>query len=285
MAPTTIALAIPTTAAWVPARADSMERVRQSLGVRRNPEDDGFMSESPYGPDSYTEITERSSNKIWPRKMQQWALDTKADWFLTLQDDTLHPPYFWKALRAMLPHIPPNQVLGLSSVHPMAPEIARQGHRWYRTQSWLVGWAYAMRREDLQEFVSWTDARPKLVEACNEDDLLNRWIHASNRYTWHPVPTIVDHDTSIDSQYNNDHHAHRRASCTWRDFGEGSLTDTDFWLPSGEPRQLLVPAVNHCWFCMERPGYAASHKTGAALCRKCLGEMVQQLIVGEMNGL
>jgi hypothetical protein len=295
-----IALGIPNTP-WVEERAKSMQRVRESLGllpIRRVKTDippappissDSVIQHAgemhlelvmdPPGPQFYREFTEKESNKIWPRKMWNWMISTGADWCLSVQDDTLHAPYFWKALRAMLTYVPENQVLGLSSVHPMAGEMARQGRRWYRTRSWLIGWAYAMRRGDLQEFVAWSDARPKLVAERNEDDLINMWVHDSGRSTYHPVPTIVDHDTSIESQYKNDEHSHRRSTSTWRDFEEGSLCSEDFWLPSGIPQLLPVPHPRGCWYCVEcRPAVIASGETGAAMCAVCLTNSVASVL-------
>lgn len=271
----TIALAIPHTP-WVPERVESMARVRMSLGYASvdTCKECCVISQVEH----YQEFTERASNKVWPRKMWQWGIDTGADWFLTLQDDVLLPDFFWPALKALLPHVGVNGVLGLSAVNPMGPEIARQGHRWYRTQSGIIGWAYAMRRADLVEFCAWFDAHPELVTKLNEDDLLNKWVIDTKRSAYHPVPTLVDHDTSIDSQYSNDQHAHRRASVTWRDYGEGSLTSTDFWLPSGEPQLLPVPQPRACWFCLARPSMVTSHVTGAAMCRTCLGQIAAKVI-------
>ena len=259
-----LALSIPHTP-WVPERGESMARVKTALGLGA-PGDYEFAGMKV----TYQEETERATNQVWPRRMWTRMLETGADWTLSVQDDTLPAPCFWPALTAMVQHLPPLAVLGLSATHPMGPEVARQGHRWYRTSSWVIGWAYAMRRADLAEFVAWIDARPELVAACNEDELINRWVSATGRYTWHPVPTIIDHDTSIDSQYSNDHHAHRRSTVTWRDYGEGSLTDPDFWLPSGDPQLLALPSPTHCWYCFERPGWMQSQRSGAALCRQCL---------------
>jgi hypothetical protein len=261
---TSISLAVPHTP-WIPARVESMQRVREFTG--------GW-------PWAFRVFDERATNKEWPRTMWRWLVSTDSEWCLTVQDDTLAPAYFRHALLAMLPHVGANAVLGLSAVHPIGPEIARQGGRWYRTRSWCVGWGYAMRRNDLAEFLMWMGARPQLVATCNEDDLLNRWVGETGRTTWHPVPSILDHDTSIESTYENDSHVHRRSTVTWRDYQSGSLTDRDFWLPSGEPPLLPVPSPHHCWFCMTRPAQAASHLTGARLCRHCWAQVAAQLIAG-----
>jgi hypothetical protein len=256
-----IALAIPHTP-WVGERQQSMARVRAQLGAWAGP---------------YRELTERATNKVWPRRMWEWMISTGAEWCLSLQDDVLLAPYFDLALRAMIEHVPEGNVLGLSAVHPIGAEVARQTHRWYRTRSWLVGWAYAMRREDLIAFLAWCDKRPDAVAALNEDSLINQWVIETGRSTWHPVPTIVDHDTSIGSTYANDQHAHRRSVVTWRDYSSGSLCDPDFWLPSGEPQLLPLPRPRHCWFCGVREASARA-PNGCEICRACVSQLVAALL-------
>lgn len=263
---TTICLAIPHTP-WVPARVESMARVRAALGVAMPPTggDEPCLA--------YTEITERASNKVWPRKMWQWMIDTGADWCLTVQDDTLIAPCFWPALRAMLPHVGARAVLGLAASHPLGPSIAYAGHRWYKTQSWAIGWGYALRRSDLVEFVQFCDTHADWVERFNEDELLNRWVQETKRFTWHPVPTIVDHDVSVASLYKNDEHTHRRSTVTWRDYGEASMTDTDWWLPSGDPQLLPLAWVRTCWHCGKEEGKLRSAETGAYIGPQCLANI------------
>jgi hypothetical protein len=137
---TSIALGIPHTP-WIEERAASMARVKEAL--RLILDRDAFSSPGMGGLEYFQMFQEPEPKKkpmIWPRKMWTWGLETGADWFLTLQDDTLYPAYFWNALKAMLPHVGPNQVLSLAATHPIGPEIARQGHRWYRTNSWVIGW-------------------------------------------------------------------------------------------------------------------------------------------------
>jgi hypothetical protein len=265
---TTIALAIPHTP-WVPERVESFRRLRESL------------AESGAA-DHEKVLDERASNKVWPSQMWNWMLSTGADVCLTLQDDALVAPCFWPALRAMLTHLPERAVLGLSAVHPKGPAHARNGSRWYCTQSLLVGWAYALRRFDLAEFVDWTRANPERVRRHNEDDLLNHWVTETGRLTYHPVPTIVDHDTSIASTYKNDAHIHRRATVTWRDYGAGSLTDPDFWLPSGDAPRARNPSEQVCAFCDRRPAVVWARDAG--ICRECLANSLQAVLLGGHTG-
>lgn len=276
-----------------------MERLRTALGFAR------FGEGLPCH--AYREFTDREPNRVWSGKMWSWGVETGAEWFVTLQDDSLIAPCFWSALRAMMEAVPDTcRVLGLSSVHPMGREIERRGHRWYRTAAWCIGWGYAIRRDDLAEFLAWRVTHPSEVAHFNEDSLLNHWIRTTGRTAWHPVPTIVDHDTSIDSQYANDQHAHRRSSVTWRDYGEGSLTDPSWWRSyggaardvaneggiemlegatlglavhsreKGEPAVLPVPRPMHCWFCEVRPT-RLQVANGASICTVCVAKAVDAI--------
>ncbi len=254
----TIALGIPHTP-WVPERAESMARLRAELGNR---------------PQFYREFDDKASNRVWARQMWNWAVETGADFFLTLQDDVMAAPCFWPALRAMLAQLPRGSSLGLTQVHPVGAEVARRGHRWYRTQAWNVGWAYGMWREDLFEF-----ARYELAAhpAVNEDELVNQWHGDAGKFVWHPVPTIVDHDTSIPSSYANDHHSHRRPAVTWRGYAEADLTAPDFWKVSGEVPTLYptVPAAA-CWNCATRRAVIRTPRV--ELCAVCVGEFAHGVL-------
>jgi hypothetical protein len=230
--------------------------------------------------DGYREFTDREPNIAWSERMWNWGLETGTDWFLTLQDDVEVAPCFWPALNAMLDTLDGigASVLGLSSVHPVQVETARQGHRWYRTNSHLVGWAYAIRHDTLRSFMAWR-ARQVLPPTTTEDSLLNHWITVSGNDTWHPCPTIVDHDTSLESSYDNDEHVNRRPWITWRDFTEGSLADPAFWRPNGPPESVPVlpaPPSHLCWTGCGRPANVGAGPV--RLCSRCVAQAAVTLI-------
>lgn len=270
----------------IPKRDVSFLNIMQSLGYVEHdddcggePCDHGFCA-YPHATTDLRILTDKEPNHVWAAKMRAWFLASGADLCLTLQDDVLVSPAFWGSLRAMAQHLPKGAALGLSSVHPMQTEIARQGLRWYQTRAWLVGWAWAMWREDVAEFDAWCSENPERVARTNEDSMLNEWLIESGRTVWHPVPTIVDHDTSIESTYANDHHVHRRPLVTWRDV-QADLTQPDYWLPSGKsPPLLQMPIPNACWFCHERPPRFRSDKTGCLICPACVMNMVANKVMG-----
>jgi hypothetical protein len=270
---TTIALAIPTSAGWVPERAESMARLREALYITGNrvaPRDTL---------DHYREFTDRAPNAVWCEALWTWLHETGADWCLQLQDDVMVAPCFWPALRAMLSALPPEaDIVGLTSTHPMTPDVARRGHRWYRTPGNLVGWAYCIRREALGEFLTARAALPETFRKKNEDEQLAEFAMRTQRGVYHPVPSIVDHDTSIPSSYANDKHSHRRPQVTWRTFTEQELTDPTWWKPSGEPEMLPMPPQFECWWCGKGQAVARSGVSGALICRTCIVETVAQLV-------
>jgi len=204
--------------------------------------------------------------------MWKWGLESGADYFLTLQDDTVVAPNIWPALRAMLSSLPKRIVLGLSAVHPSGPEIRRQGHRFYATRSHLVGWAYLLDRETLGEFIAWQDVYPERVKAENEDQLLNSFVVDTGRVTIHPVPTLVDHDVSVESTYGNDDHTHRRATVTWHGFDSLQLESTLFWANNGNPPLLELPPPGICSWCSTRAAQISNGR-GSRMCRLCVAEL------------
>lgn len=191
-------------------------------------------------------FTDREPNAVWSKKMWRWGLDSGADFFLTLQDDSdVMPKGFWKALQAMLTVLPKGAALGLSAVHPEAIKVRAQGHRWYRTMSWLVGWGYGLWREDLEALLEFREELGEDAAAMNEDQLVNAFVSATGRSTWHPVPSIVDHDTTLESNYGNDAHTCRRTVVRWDAYRPEELAAPAFWRLQGpEPPPLLGLVVN-----------------------------------------
>jgi hypothetical protein len=205
----TLALGIPHTP-WVPERVKSMARLREQIGVNAS----GVWPGVPRA--RYREFTDREPNHAWSARLWRWLAETGASHCLVLQDDVLIAPNFWPALRAML-EVVPGEVVGLEVVHPAAGALAQDGHKWFTTSEGLVGPGYVLPRELLEEFLRWRSSKlkPGAIEAITEDTLLCCWLLATGRKCWHPLPTLIDHDTSIASTYGNDGHANRRPRIRW----------------------------------------------------------------------
>jgi hypothetical protein len=226
---TTIAVAIPHTP-WVPERVESMKRISAELECGTTT---GRHEEFGW----YEEFTKREPNRAWSSRMWHWAVETGAEFVVFLNDDVRLSPGFVDHLQQMLETLPQLAVLGLAAQHPDGPKLHADGHEWYRTQSWVVGWGYGMWREDLKEFLAWRDGLPmSRIESTTEDRLINEWVSEKGRFTWHPLPTIVDHDLTLATQYaGNEEHEYRRSSLVLAD-GQRPR-----WEQTREPPLLPLP--------------------------------------------
>lgn len=237
----TLALGIPHTP-WVEERKASLARLVDAL----TPTPREVVDHRVFG--------ERAKNHEWSEAMWKWAAETSATHFVTLQDDVLVAPNFWPALRAMLEAMP-DQVVGLEVVHPATRALAEDGHRWFTTSEGLVGVGYVLPRSLLREFLEWRAHALKkgAVEAISEDTLLGLWCMVTGLRVHHPIPTLIDHDTSLASTYANDAHANRRPPVKWsddvwqEDDEEDALEDEqsrlespDFWRESPDYPELPI---------------------------------------------
>jgi hypothetical protein len=280
----TIALGLPHTP-WIPERVASFARLRNALGFAGHAHDDP-QTELVEGFSSLIDVRtfdDRESNRVWPRKLYDWALSTRATHCLQLQDDVIVYDRFWPVLRAMVEAVP-NHIIGLESNHPLGPEMHRTGRRWYRSRAWLVGVGYCWPTDPglpngLPQFLKWCDANPALVQSTNEDSLVNQWAATHGFDIWHPVPTIIDHDIGVPSTYGNDDHhewsMYRRPTVTWRDVSLlDGLEHADYWRATMPPL-LPGPGTQKCWFCGVRQGPFTSKATGCRLCPSCLSDGVR----------
>jgi|HubBroStandDraft_1064217.scaffolds.fasta_scaffold85459_2 hypothetical protein len=204
----TIALGIPHTP-WLPARVASMARLSDDLDVGEA--------------DMFRKFSDREPNHVWSAKLWTWGLECGASHLLQLQDDVIVMPRFWEALRAMIAAVP-DRVIGLEAAHPAGRRLARQGYRWYTTADMLIGVGYVFPRALLEHFLHWrsTALRDGWEQEISEDTLIGLWALATRQRIFHPIPTIIDHDTTIASSYGNDAHAYRNPSVTWKDCVDAS---------------------------------------------------------------
>lgn len=233
----TISLAISHTP-WVPERVESMARLRKQLGIA--PEDTERPKFQPFA-NLYLEMTDRAPNAVWSEKMWWWAVDTGADWCLFLQDDVEVAPNFWPALRAMLQALGPASDIGPRPVDVMCLEVAQpaaqalydDGARWLTTSDALIGVGYVIRRKALAEFLEWraSKLKPGALDkgGLTEDTMLGIWCLVTGRRIWGPLPTIIDHDTTIASTYGNDQHTNRRPLVRWDTVGPHDLESKATW--------------------------------------------------------
>lgn len=227
MSDPTFALSV-THCSWIPARARSMARLRVALGIE---------GASCAGAEAYHEETGKAPWWVWSDNMWRWGADQgAASHVVFLQDDAIADGElgsFWHVLSAIA-SARPDDVLSLHCLHPAAMTLARQGVRWASTADGLVGLGYVFPRKVLAEFLAWrpVNLRAGAMQELAEDSHINVWAVSTGRRILHPLPTVIDHDTSIAST-NFDQTA-GRPRVLWTDGDVGGwtikdLSDPVFW--------------------------------------------------------
>lgn len=236
----TFALGIPH-APWIPGREESYARLLAQV----------------VGPWIGEIFDEKAPNHVWSEEMWEWGAAQDTTHFITLQDDAVVCNGFWKALKSTVPQHR-DEVIGLHVAHPHAAVLREEGYSWCTTSDAIVGVAYCMPVTLLKEFLAWRATLPPgAVEAINEDTLVGLWCLVTGRKVYHPLPALVDHDTTLPSTYNNDGHAHRKSACfsadaamfdyvslaTPRHLGrmwDGMLALVEKWVPGITPEHLAL---------------------------------------------
>jgi hypothetical protein len=129
---------------------------------------------------------------------------------LELYTDLMLGSSFLLALSHLLEFVP-GKIVGLLSNHPRCRELYDRGHRWYRTNSWVVGPCYVVPHHLMVRVADWAARRwpHETVDRLgwSDDAELNEWISKEGpREAWHPLPTII---------------RHRRDPSTWSHTGHG----------------------------------------------------------------
>lgn len=262
-------IAIPHTP-WIPEREASLAALLKSLDMHEG-----------YGGVELFE--EREPNWSWSLKMWQWAAGQPETHFLQLQDDVIPAPNFWPALTAMVTAVP-DQILGLQGAHPSFRLLARDGRRWARSHAWMVGVGYVIPQAKLRELVAWREQLPEEeYTSTNEDDLIGRFCVEYGYDVWHPIPTIIDHDTSVKSTYRNDDHLWRRPTVTWREYGS-EIESAEWWRPDGPVPLVSNPHQQACWMCQNEPSVITYESTGARIGRVCLARSVAKILTHGVSG-
>lgn len=252
------ALAIPH-CKWIPARVESFHRLTDVVGPAQV-------------------FDEQEPNWAWSAKLWEWGAKQDVTHVVQLQDDVIAAPNFWAVLRAMVTVVP-DQIIGLQGAHPAFRQLARlEGKRWARSLAWMVGVGWVMPVGLLRPLLNYRSTlSDHVVMATNEDDMIGQYAVSSGQWIWHPIPTIVDHDTAVESTYANDHHMYRRATVTWREYNAAELERPEFWDPK-DPAWVQSPHQETCWFCNGEPGTISSSATHARIGPVCLSKGVEALL-------
>lgn len=251
---------------WIPERVESFKRLCEGLELVPTQVAGQTLIQITDKCHVVSVFQDREPNWSWSEKMWRWAAATSATHCLFLQDDVIPMPGFWNALQAMV-EANPDAVIGLETAHPTAPALRDENQRWMTTADGLIGVAYVVPREFLKAFLNWraTALEPHAVENISEDSLLGLYAAYVDTRIWHPIPTIIDHDISIPSTYQNEHHPNRRPSVKWADTASMATWDAYTWKPASSTPHLglyytATPGLIEKWV-------APSPRRAAALTR------------------
>ncbi len=187
---------------WMPERVASYERLCESLSL------------GDFAP--FKCFDEKALNHVWSAQMWEWSATQDADWCVFLQDDAVVAPDFFTRLSDIIVADGPGDVIGLQVAHPAAIPLALEGCAGFTTADGIVGVGYAVKRTTLEIFLKWRALlAPEALEAITEDSLLGLFCATRGLRVYHPIPTIVDHDTSLPSTFGNDGHTNRRSRVRW----------------------------------------------------------------------
>jgi hypothetical protein len=266
---TTIAIAVPH-AAHKPGRKESLQRLQEQLG---------------FAPMVFAD---REPHWAWSKRIWHWGLESKGAWLVQLQDDMQVPADFLGVATAALSRAPAGaDVVALTTIHPIARELARQGHRWHRTRAWLMGNAYALSHAFLAEFVPWVESNEATARVTCEDALINRYCVETGRDVFHTLPSLAEHDLSVPSTWAEqaasmgldrpENHGNRQVTVSFRDYSPQELAREGFWEQQGDIRMLADHLGPRCWFCCgQEMAFISSQESGVHIGPACFAKVAQE---------
>ena len=194
---------------WRPERVESFQRLTSTLNIQPN----GL----PHLFDAYRVFDEKAPLHVWTEAMWRWASEQDVEWCVFTQDDTVVAPGFGGILDTMLYRMGDEyDVVGLQVAHPQATALHALGYEAFTTTDGVIGVGYAIRRTALCDFLAWRSRlAPERQQGISEDTQIAVWCAITGRKVWHPLPTCIDHDTTLPSTYGNDNHPHRRSTVRW----------------------------------------------------------------------
>lgn len=121
-----------------------------------------------------------------------------------LNDDVTLCDGFHATLKAAVA-AQPESLINLYNNHCLAVEADRRDLRWLTSRDGLLGPAYIMPIPMLHDFLGWraTALVDGATKRLTEDQLVNLYAMSRGLYTWHTVPSLCDHDTSLTTNYSH----------------------------------------------------------------------------------
>lgn len=177
-----------------PRRVESLARLRNSVDWQFP----DFVEDTP------------GHHSVWAPRMWQRALNTSIEHCVFLQDDViLHHINFRPYCL--------DEIVCLHTPHTKFIDAWHLGYDWATSVDGLVGNGYIFPRHVLEEFLTFRSEvmYPEVLEELNEDAQINLFAMATDRRISHPLPSPIDHDTSIPSTWGADNHPNRKPCAPW----------------------------------------------------------------------
>ncbi len=215
---------------WIEKRVHSMDRLRTALGVRDLANGMCFTVPATGSVVPYHEETQRAPWWVWADSQWCWGAAQDATHVVFIQDDASAPSFFWHVLQLMVA-ARPTEIISLHCMHLASMTLMRQGVRWCSTADGLIGLGYVMPIAVLREFCRWRleAMRPGGAQELAEDSQINVFALCTGRRIFHPIPTILDHDTTIAS--TNAAQTAGRPRVVWTDGDVGGWSTIDLRTP------------------------------------------------------
>lgn len=119
-----------------------------------------------------------------------------------LPDDAILVPHFVEALSRLIEQRPDDHLCLLSN-HPSAKAAFDAGAVGYTTSFGSVLFGGTLRVSEWEDYLRWRDEVLTAESRLPFDNGVNLWLALQGRKTFKPLPSLCEHDTSLDSMLGN----------------------------------------------------------------------------------
>lgn len=273
-------------AAWAPGRAESLSRLRASLG----PDGERVMVAASL---------EKQHANVWAVNVWKAIVDIEAknetiQGVFILNDDIVCHPDMMKHAETLV-RAYPSDVICLHGNFPMMRQHALRGATVVRCY-WPSGPAMIFPRGFAGQLLAWLGTTPKewFAADTNEDGAIASFLWSRQTPSITTIPALVKHDVTVPSTLAGfDEHPNRTSWIPWLEDGVSGFPIPDWskvpdripyvpvpWLPDAGLKQLgdmlrgEAGEFIRCALCQLRPSFFTDQSVGRGLCKDCLAAMM-----------
>lgn len=133
----------------------------------------------------------------------QRAIESDATHMVFLPDDAILVPHFVEVITKCI-EARPEAIICCQSNHTGARVAYDAGYHWYATPDGCTLFGGVLPIAWVREHLSWRKRALKPNVLVQGDEGVNLWAMATNRLIYKPLPSLVDHDTTLKSLDGND---------------------------------------------------------------------------------